>query len=338
MAIRCAVMGMGYWGPIIGRNVLSSSQFELVALCDLDIGRLRHWQGRLRIVRGSTNPLELIRAPDIDAVFIAVPLQHHFDLAMESLKAGKHVCVEKPLVASSDQAAALVETAFARDRILMVDHVFVYTPAVRCIRELVATQSLGKVYYYDSVRINLGLLRNDSNVLWDLAVHDLSIVDYVFDEKPTAVTAVGGRHLGTPQETMAYMSCFFDSGFMVHIHVNWLAPVKVRKVFIGGSDRMIAYDDIEADEKIKIYDRGVDVAANIDNQHSLQIGYRVGDVRAPNLDRYEAVQEMVSHFADCIDQHRQPITDGVAGLRTVKLLEAADRALRNNRSRIAVAL
>ena len=338
MPIAAALIGMGYWGPILARNIAAVPDIEIAALCDIDAAQLARWQTELRIGSGSTDPLDIIRRPDIDVVFLAVPLQFHHTLALAALEAGKDVFVEKPLAATCDEAAELVEIAARKRRVLMVDHVFAYTPAVRRIRELIADGTLGRVYYYDSVRINLGLFRDDSNVLWDLAVHDLSIIDYLFDEKPSAVAAVGQRHFGTYTENMAYMTCFFDSGMIAHMHVNWLAPVKVRQVLIGGAERTIAYDDLEADAKVKVYDRGVELSGDIDERRRLQIGYRMGDMWAPRLERYDALQAAIAHFADCVVHRTPPLTDGLAGLRTVRLLEAADRALRDDRSKFAVTL
>lgn len=334
--LRCALTGLGYWGAILASNIAASPVFRIAAVCDIDASRVDLWRRKLGIERGSTNPFEHVAAVDIDAVFIATPLRTHHELALAALKAGKHVFVEKPLAATSAQAVELIEVAARRSRTLMVDHVFVYTPAVRKIRELVCAGTLGRVHYYDSVRVNLGLLRGDSNVLWDLAVHDLSILDYVFDERPVAIAAVGGRHFDPYAENIAYMTCFYDSGLMAHAHVNWLAPVKVRRILVGGADRTLLCDDIEPDEKIKVYDRGIDLHGDIDAAHHLQVGYRIGDMWAPRLERRDALQAAIEHFADCIKNNKVPITDGQAGLRTVALLELADRALREDRAKLPV--
>lgn len=262
--------------------------------------------------------------PSIDAVLIATPVSTHFALAIAALRASKHVFVEKPLSATVDEAIQLVEEAKRRGKVLMVDHVFVYTPAVRRIRKLIDEGTIGEVYYYDSVRINLGLFQRDVNVIWDLAVHDLAIMDCLINERPTTVSAVAAAHVKGRPENVAYVSCFFASGLIAHVNVNWLAPVKVRQTLIGGSNKMIVYDDLEPDEKIKVYDRGL----NQGNHASpvVQMGYRLGDMWAPMLDRTEALSSVVEHFAECIRSGVAPITDGHCGLRVVELLDAASRS------------
>jgi predicted dehydrogenase len=267
----------------------------------------------------------------VDAVLVATPVSTHFDLAMAALRAGKHVLVEKPLAPSSDQAMQLIETARALGLVLMVDHTFVYTSAVQKIHELVSAGSLGRLYYYDSVRVNLGLFQHDVDVLWDLAVHDLSIMDYVLGREPTAVAATGVAHVpGRPVNT-AYLTCFFEDDLIAHFHVNWLAPVKIRRTLIGGDRQMIVYDDLEPSEKVKVYDKGItlgsDAGGGMEHAYEQLVGYRTGDMRAPQLPLTEALRVEAQHFVECVATGRQPLTDGACGLRVVRILEAATRSL-----------
>jgi predicted dehydrogenase len=283
---------------------------------------------RYPTVKTTTDCRDLITDPTIDAVAIATPVSTHFELAMMALDAGKHVLVEKPLTTTVEQGERLLEQAARRKRVLMVDHTFVYTGAVKKIRELVSSGRLGDLYYYDSVRVNLGIFQHDVNVLWDLAVHDLSIMDYVLDARsPYAVSATGMAHVSGQPIDVAYLTCFFEDRLIAHFHVNWLSPVKVRRTLIGGANEMIVYDDLEPSEKIKIYDKGIIVNNDPETRYQLLVGYRGGDMHAPRLDPTEALRAEAGHFASCIESGRQPITDGAAGLRVVRILEAANRSL-----------
>jgi len=256
------------------------------------------------------------------------PVSTHYDLARQALEAGKHVFVEKPLAENTAQAAWLVEEARRRKKVLMVDHTFIYTSAVQKIRELVAGNHLGKIYYYDSVRVNLGLFQHDVNVLWDLAVHDLAILDYVFDGlTPTALSATGMSHVPGEPENIAYLTLFFPENVIAHVHVNWLAPVKIRRTLVGGSKKMIVYDDLEPSEKVKVYDKGITVGNSLEKVYRMLIHYRAGDMWAPQLEVGEALQQEVAHFLQCIEKGQQPISDGEAGLRVVRILEAAADSL-----------
>jgi predicted dehydrogenase len=265
--------------------------------------------------------------PMVDAVAIATPVSTHFDLAMAALQAGKHVLVEKPLTATSEQAARLIDEADRRRLVLLVDHTFIYTGAVRQIRELVEQQRLGQLYYYDSVRVNLGLFQHDLNVLWDLAVHDLAIMDYVLGTTPVAISATGVAHVPGQPEDIAYVTCFFDGQLIGHLHVNWLAPVKIRRTLIGGARQMIMYDDLEPSEKVKVYDRGITVNDSPEGVYQMLVGYRTGDVWAPQVSLAEALQVEALHFLDCIEHGRPPVSGGEAGLRVVRSLEAATASL-----------
>ncbi|NJP06943.1 MAG: Gfo/Idh/MocA family oxidoreductase [Chloroflexaceae bacterium] len=325
--IRVGVIGYGYWGPNLVRNFVEAPGAHVVGVSDLRNERLNLVRSRYPAVETTSDYRDLVRHPDIDAIAIATPVSSHFELALQALEAGKHVLVEKPLTASAEQAERLIDLAERQQRVLMVDHTFVYTGAVRKIHQLVSSDELGQIYYYDSVRVNLGLFQNDVNVLWDLGVHDLSILDYVVNQHPRAVSATGMSHVDGQPENIAYLTLFFDECIIGHIHMNWLSPVKVRRTLIGGSHKMIVYDDLENSEKVRVYDSGITVNNNADSLYQMLIGYRMGDMWAPRLDVTEALQTEVRHFLDCIEHNQSPITDGHAGLRIVRILEAATRSL-----------
>jgi predicted dehydrogenase len=333
--IGFGVIGYGYWGPNIARNIREQRDGELLAISDLRPQRLIDAASRYPGVKATTELYEVLSNPRIDAVVIATPVSTHYDLAMQALRAGKHVIVEKPMAMNSAHALQLMEEADRRGLVLAVDHTFVYTSAVRKIRELVAGDGIGDIYYYDSVRVNLGLFQHDVNVVWDLAVHDLSIIDYVLPMRPVAVSATGLGHVTGQPENIAYLTLFFDAPLIAHVHVNWLAPVKVRRTLIGGSRKMIVYDDLEPSEKIKVYDKGITVngsghdpnAASTPNYQML-VGYRAGDMWAPHLDMSEALSVEMRQFIECIEQGRQPIADAASGLRVIQILEAASQSLR----------
>jgi predicted dehydrogenase len=271
----------------------------------------------------------LIADPRVDAVVIATPVSSHFELASSALKGGKHVLVEKPICATAEDALRLIEMAAARDRVLMVDHTFPYTGSVRKVRELVHSGHLGHLYYYDSVRVNLGLFQRDVSVIWDLAVHDLSILDYIFDFRPVAVSCTGIRHIAGQPEDVAYITLFFADNFIAHLHVNWLSPVKLRRTLIGGASKMIVYDDLEAYEKVRVHDKGLIVEADPEEMRQLLLrGYRSGDVWSPQVDPAEALGRELSHFVRCIEGRDIPITDGHSGYRVVHILEAAEQSLK----------
>jgi predicted dehydrogenase len=304
---------------------------------DLRRERIELASARYPYIRTSTDHRDLIGDSGVDAVVIATTVATHYELAMAALAAGKHVLVEKPFTADSAQAQELIDVAERRGLVLMVDHTFVYTPAVMKMRELTASGELGDIYYYDSVRINLGLFQHDVNVLWDLAVHDLSIMDYVLGQQPVAVSATGLSHVPGRPENIAYMTMFFDGSLIAHVHANWLAPVKVRRTLLGGSRRMIVFDDLEASEKIKVYDRGISVNPGPENVYQMLVGYRTGDMWAPQLAVREALHTEASHFIECIEERKRPTTDGHAGLRVVRLLEAATQSMANHGNTIALA-
>jgi predicted dehydrogenase len=321
------VIGYGYWGPNLVRNFIECPGAAVRAVCDRSPSRLALVERRYPGIRTTTSASELIDDPRVDAVVIATPVQHHFELAMQSLRAGKHTLVEKPLASSSEQARRLIDEAAARRLVLMTGHTFVYTGAVRKMRELSFSGDLGDIYYYDSVRINLGLFQHDVNVLWDLAVHDIAIMDYVLRQRPVAVSATGLAHLQGEPENIAYMTMFFDGSLIAHVHVNWLSPVKVRRTLLGGSRQMVVFDDLEASEKIKVYDRGVSLNPSPENVYQMLVGYRTGDMWAPQLQVTEALSLEAADFIECIEKGSVPLSDGEAGLRVVRLLEAATESM-----------
>jgi predicted dehydrogenase len=327
-SINIGVIGYGYWGPNIVRNFAEIPGAYVRTVSDFKPELLAKVQARYPTIEVTTDCRDIFADSKIDAVAIATPVSTHFDLALAALQAGKHVLVEKPMTVTSEQALRLIEEAQRRNLVLMVDHTFVYTGAVRKMRELVANKELGDIYYYDSVRVNLGLFQHDVNVLWDLAVHDLSIMNYVLQSQPYAVSATGISHVPGGLENIAYLTLFFNSNLIAHIHVNWLAPVKVRRTLIGGSQRMIVYDDLEPSEKVKIYDKGITINANSESVYQMLIGYRTGDMWAPHLDMTEALRTEGLHFIHCIEKGECPITDGEAGLGVVKILEAATQSMK----------
>jgi len=335
--IGVGIIGYGYWGPNLVRNFYETPGCRVVAVSDLRADRLARVRTRYPTIDTTADYRDVLRNTRIDAVAIATPVSTHFDLGLQALQSGKHVLMEKPMTVDVEQALRLVDEAELRHRILAVDHTFVYTGAVRKIHELISCGDLGQIYYYDSVRVNLGLFQHDVNVIWDLAVHDLSIMDYVLPAQPAAVAASGMGHVPGEPENMAYVTLYFETAVMAHAHVNWLAPVKVRRTLIGGSRKMIVYDDLEPSEKIKVYDKGITVnggagetPAGNGQRYEMLVGYRTGDVWAPQLEMAEALSMEVRHFIECVEQQRPPLVDGQAGLRVVRLLEAATQSMRTS--------
>jgi predicted dehydrogenase len=327
--IRIGVIGYGYWGPNLVRNCFETQGVGVACVSDLREDRLALVASRYPTIKTTRNASELIEDPSIDAVAIATPVSTHYELALRALQEDKHVLVEKPLAADTEEVQRLIDLARKRNRVLMVDHTFVYTGAVRKIRELVDSGTLGEIYYYDSVRVNLGLFQHDVNVLWDLAVHDLSIMDYVLPFRPCAVSATGLSHVPGGTENIAYLTVFFEGSQIAHIHSNWLAPVKLRRTLIGASRKMIVYDDLEQDEKIKVYDKGITLNnhQNPEKLYQMLVGYRMGDMIAPQIDGTEALRREIDHFVRCIQQQEEPLTGGVAGLRVVEILQAASQSM-----------
>lgn len=322
------IIGYGYWGPNLVRNIAEIPDARIVSVSDLQESRLKLVQQRYPGIKTTNNCDELINDPTVDAVAIATPVSSHFELGMKALKAGKHVLVEKPMTFTVEEGRKLVEEAQKRQLVLMVDHTFVYTGAVRKVRELVKSKALGDIYYYDSTRINLGLFQHDVNVIWDLAVHDLSIMDYVLELEPVAVAATGANHVDGRPENIAFITLFFNNNLIAHMNVNWLSPVKLRHILIGGTQKMVVYNDLEPSEKIKVYDAGIKIDNHPDKIYETLIGYRTGDMWAPKCDSTEALKVELTHFVRCIQNKEKPLTGGEMGLRVVKVLEAASTSLR----------
>jgi predicted dehydrogenase len=328
--IGVAVIGYGYWGPNLVRNFWDIPGAQLVWVCDLATERLGGVRRRYPAVEITEDVDQVLADPRVDAVAIATPVSTHFPLAMRALRAGTSVFVEKPIAPTAEEAERLIEEADRRGLVLAVDHTFIHTGAVRKMREIIRND-LGQVYYYDSVRVNLGLFQHDVSVMWDLAVHDLSIIDYVLEQRPLAVSATGVSHVPGAPENVAYLTLMFAGSLIAHVHVNWLAPVKVRRTLVGGSNKMIVYDDLEPSEKIKVYDKGIvlDGAAGRrgERANQIRVGYRTGDMTAPQLDMAEALGTELREFIGCVEHRRAPTADGAAGLRVVRILEAASRSL-----------
>lgn len=328
--INIGVFGYGYWGPNLVRNFSAIPDARVHAVADLDANRVGLVKKRYPTIEVTTDWQTLISDPKVDAVAIATPVSSHFELALQALRAGKHVFIEKPLTETAEQAERLIVEAESRSLVLHVDHTFIYTGAVRKMRQLVEAGELGDLYYYDSVRVNLGLFQADVDVIWDLAVHDLAIMDYVFSSKPIEVSAVGMSHVKGKPTNVAFLTVFFEDNSIAHLHVNWLAPVKVRRTLIGGSRKMIVYDDLEPSEKVKVYDKGITMDGNKEDEYQQRVGYRTGDMWAPKLEVTEALEVEAAHFTRCITAGERSLSDGGAGLRVVQILEAASRSLREH--------
>jgi predicted dehydrogenase len=333
--IPVGIIGCGYWGPNLIRNFSACPQTEVVAVYDAN-------PARLEAVARSFGHLNLVSSIDqfleqkLQAVAIATPVSTHFALAERCLEAGLHVLVEKPLAANAQEARALVDLAQRRGRVLMVDHTYLYSNAVRRIKELVERGDLGNLYYVDSVRINLGLFQRDVNVIWDLAPHDLSIVDYILAAPARSISAWGCSHADAVQEDIAYVNVDYGDRLMANFHVNWLSPVKVRQIIFAGSRKSLIFNELNTTEPLKVYDRGVDFAAGPEERHKLMVSYRSGDVWSPHVEAGEALQGVVSHFAECIREEKTPLSDGRQGLRVVQLLEAATRSIRAQGGRVVL--
>jgi predicted dehydrogenase len=323
---RIGVVGYGYWGPRVARNFHDLDGCELAVICDKRPEVLRRAKQAFSNVQVTSEIGEAIASPAIDAVAVVTPVWTHFELAKAALEHGKHVFVEKPFTSTVAQAEQLIDLADRKHLQIMVDHTFLFTGAVRKMRQLIDDGTLGRLYYYDSTRVNLGLFQHDVNVVWDLAPHDLSIMDYLIQKKPEALVATGQIHLNG-FEDLAYLTIYFADRMIAHINVNWLSPVKVRTTLIGGEKKMLVWNDLEADEKVKVYDKGVDVK-NGQKVYDLLVSYRSGDMWAPKVDQAEALAVEAKYFVDCVSKNQKPLNDGAAGLRVVRLLEAADQSLK----------
>jgi predicted dehydrogenase len=341
LPIGLAVIGAGYWGPNLVRSALATPEFSVQWLCDLNIDRARGVLGTQSTVASTSSFDDVLADPEVAAVAIATPAATHFDLVRAALEAGKHVLVEKPLTPTVDEGRKLAELAGRTDRILMCDHTYCYTPAVQRIRELIQGGEIGDIQFVDSVRINLGLVQPDVDVLWDLAPHDLSILQFVLpdDVVPEAIAAHAGDPLGTGRACLAYLSIWLSNGALAHVHVNWLSPTKIRTTLFGGSRRTIVWDDMNPVARIMIHDRGVDLIGSgmeLEERRETLISYRLGDMHAPAIPEREALRNVMSEFAGAIIEKRQPLTDAAFGVRVLELLEAASLSAERNGAKIAV--
>jgi len=324
--VKFGVIGYGYWGPNVVRNLNQLEEAAVLSVCDKSPAARRRLQKSYPNVKITTDANELISSPEIDAVAVVTPVWTHFELAKAALENGKHIFVEKPFTSNVAQAEELIELAAKKNLKIMVDHTFLFTGAVGKIRQLLKEGALGKLFYYDSTRVNLGLFQHDVNVIWDLAPHDLSIMDYLIQENPEAIVATGQTHLNG-HEDVAFITLYFPDKIIAHLNVNWLSPVKVRTTLIGGEKKMLVWNDLEVDEKIKVYDKGVSVTTR-EGLYNLLVNYRSGDMWAPKVEQVEALHQELAYFVDCIARDSTMINDGHAGLRVVKMLEAASESLR----------
>jgi predicted dehydrogenase len=324
--INIGVIGYGYWGPNVVRNFHAVDQCCVKRVCDINPKSLDRARKSFPSVELTSNSDNILSAADIDAVAVITPVVTHYPLARKALENGKHVFVEKPFTQTGAQAQELIDLAAKKDLKIMVDHTFLFTPAVKKIKELIDSDVLGTLYYYDSMRVNLGLFQSDVNVIWDLAPHDLAIMQYLIAKKPQALVATGQKHVNG-KEDVAYLMLYFPNNVIAHFNVNWLSPVKIRTTLIGGEKKMIVWNDLVADEKIRIYDRGIN-KTNGEGVHELLVNYRLGDVWAPRLEQTEALKAEAQYFVDCINNSKTPINDGIAGLQVVRMLEAADESLK----------
>jgi predicted dehydrogenase len=327
--IKIGVIGYGYWGPNIVRNFAGHQDCKVVAVCDKNPAALARVLGCHPGILVTTESDDIVMSPEIDAVAIVTPVSCHYELARQALENGKHVFVEKPFTATSAQAEELIELAERKNLLIMVDHTFLFTGAVRKIKQLIDDGTLGPLYYYDSTRVNLGLFQHDVNVLWDLAPHDLSIMDYLVGQEPDLVVATGLSHLSC-LEDIAHLTVYFPNKVFAHINVNWLSPVKVRTTLIGGRKKMLVWNDLDPSEKIRVYDKGAEVKTT-EGVHQLLVSYRSGDMWAPKVEELEALKLETRYFLDCIKDGTNPFNDGQAGLRVVRILEAAELSLKQHR-------
>ena len=332
--IRVGLIGYGYWGPRIARNFYALKDCEVSVICDKSMELLQRAAIAFPGVTTTNNASEVIRSPEVDAVAVVTPVWTHFELAKAALENNKHVFVEKPFTSTAEQAEELINLAAQKHLQIMVDHTFLFTGAVRKLRELIDQEALGKLYYYDSTRVNLGLFQHDVNVIWDLAPHDLSIMDYLIKAKPEVVIATGQKHLNC-HEDVAYITIYFSDSMIAHLNVNWLSPVKVRTTLLGGEKRMVVWNDVEADEKVKVYDKGVAIT-NGQSVYDLLVSYRSGDMWAPKIDQGEALAAEARYFINCVQNGAAPFNDGEAGLRVVRLLEAANQSLKERGKPVSV--
>ena len=333
--ITLGIIGYGYWGPNVARNFNLCKSANLVSISDLNENRLTLAKSTYPFIRAYSDPKDLLHSDDIQAVAIVTPVFAHYELAKIALENGKHIFVEKPFTSNAKQGEELINLAHNKNLTIMVDHTFLFTGAVRKIRQIIDSQELGNLFFYDSTRVNLGLFQHDINVVWDLAPHDFSIMNYLLNKNPVAISAQGTEHFGTGIEDVAYIAAHFDNGFIAHFHCNWLSPVKIRKTLISGDKKMLVWDDLESDEKIKIYDRGVEFKST-EGIHKLLVSYRSGDMYAPRISSTEALQVEAEYFLECVENNIEPFNNGEAGLKVVRMLEATDKSLKNGGEKIKI--
>src|ERR1700726_4844337 len=324
--VKFGVVGYGYWGPNVVRNLDQFDGSEVVAVCDKSPAARKRIHKTYPHIGVVSETADLLSSTEIDAVAIVTPVWTHYELTKAALENGKHVFVEKPFTSDSAQAEELIELAERKNLKIMVDHTFLFTGAVKRIKQFVDDGTLGALYYYDSTRVNLGLFQHDCNVIWDLAPHDLSIMDHLIMSKPEGIVATGANHLNGHAD-VAFLTIYYPNNLIAHINVNWLSPVKVRTTLLGGEKKMLVWNDLEADEKVKVYDRGVQMM-NGEAVYQQLVSYRTGDMWSPNIEQIEALKVEASYFIDCIRNNKRPFNDGEAGLRIVRMLEAADESLK----------
>lgn len=333
--LNLGIIGYGYWGPNVARNFYGCRGAKIVSICDMNKNRLNLAKSTYPFIKGYSDSKDLINSDDIEAVAIVTPVFTHYELAKAALESNKHIFVEKPFTSNAGQAEELINLAQKKGLIIMVDHTFLFTGAVRKMREIIDSGELGSLFFYDSTRVNLGLFQHDINVVWDLAPHDFSIMNYLINDNPLAISTQGTEHFGTGIEDVAYIAVHFHNEFIAHFHCNWLSPVKIRKTLISGDKKMLVWDDLESDEKIKIYDRGVEIK-NTEGIHKLLVSYRSGDMYAPKVSNTEALKLEAEYFAECVEKKVEPFNNGEAGLMVVKMLEATDKSLKNSGGKVKV--
>jgi predicted dehydrogenase len=332
--LRAGVIGCGYWGPNLIRNFIQLRESDVTWVADLDEMRLKRMQELYPTVKTTKDCREIISDPQVDIVAIATPVHTHYRLAREALAHHKNVLVEKPLAASVREAEELVDLAASQKCKLMVGHTFLYTSAVRKMKEIIESGELGEIYYINSQRLNLGLFQQDINVIWDLGPHDISIILYLLGNEPISVSAIGTSHINPAIEDIAILTLKFAENLVAFIQCSWLDPDKIRRMTVVGSKKMIVYDDVQPTEKIRIYDKSVQKPKHYDTFAEFHYSYKYGDIVIPKIDGSEPLRTQLSHFIECINQDTTPLSDGINGLQVVRILEAAERSLRNRNNRV----
>ncbi|MFH0759014.1 MAG: Gfo/Idh/MocA family oxidoreductase [Bacteroidota bacterium] len=333
--IKVGIIGFGYWGNNIVRNFYKNQNFKIEKVADKRLDRLKILNQSYPSIKTTTDPTEILTDPSIDAVAIVTPVFTHFQFAKDALENGKHVLLEKPMTTKTSEAEKLIDLTIQKNLSLMVDHTFLYTGAVQKMKQLISSEVIGKIQYFDSTRINLGLFQSDINVLWDLAPHDISILSHLFSEKPYSLNATGVSHTHNGLENIAYLTVNYESGMIAHFNCSWSSPVKIRMMLIGGDKKMIVFNDLEPTEKIKIYDTGYTIK-NYNEKQNILIDYRTGDIFIPKTPMTEALSLMVEDFAQSIKNRSLPVSDYNSGLNVVRILEASNRSLMNKGSEVII--